>query len=156
MTCKCNGYPRQVWFFRALLSEILVGWLVDAERRGRYICRRKIYIPRPRLCFYPFPTRDRARHADKKQLCIGIHESAMPQDSFLTSCNELKYSNLIYVHQHMQLSKFELCADRECFRQLNGEAERKKEIYENVCQQIDWQFLSPDKPRKIINSCLIN
>ena len=49
MTCKCNGHPRRVWFFRALPSEILVGWLVDGERRGRRICRRKIYIPRPRF-----------------------------------------------------------------------------------------------------------
>lgn len=97
------GIQGEFWFFRALLSEILVGWLVDAERRGRYICRLKIYIPRPRLCFYPFPTRDRARHAGKKQLCIGIHESATPQNSFLISRNGLKYSRLIYVHQHMQL-----------------------------------------------------
>lgn len=47
MTCKCSGHPRRVWFFRALPSEILVGWLVDGERWGRRICRRKIYIPRP-------------------------------------------------------------------------------------------------------------
>lgn len=32
ITCKCNGHPRRVWFFRALPSEILVGWLVDGER----------------------------------------------------------------------------------------------------------------------------
>lgn len=32
ITCKCNEHPRQVWFFRALPLEILVGWLVDGER----------------------------------------------------------------------------------------------------------------------------
>ncbi|CAL1685763.1 unnamed protein product [Lasius platythorax] len=54
------------------------------------------------------PIPDRARHAGKKQLCIGIRESATPKKSFLISRNGLKYLSLIYVHQHVQLPKFEL------------------------------------------------
>lgn len=71
MTCKCNGHSRRVWFFRALPSEILVGWLVDGERRGRRICRRKIYIPRLYSSFYGFLSPVSAsftsvRHANEK------------------------------------------------------------------------------------------
>lgn len=138
------GIRGEFWFFRALLSEILVGWLVDAERRGRYICRRKIYIPRPRFCFYPFPTRDRARHASgKKQLCIGIRESATPRKSIIlisyitrrikifsawfmciSTCatESPSYPKFESKAKNMNRGKYLLAYAyvRECFRRLSG------------------------------------
>lgn len=91
MTCKCNRHPRRVWFFRALPLEILVGWLVDAERRGRCICRRKIYIPRPRLLL-PIPdSRPCQARRQKASFVSEFANAARPsKKSFLTSRKRIK------------------------------------------------------------------